>query len=321
MQNLAKTLILSSNKDSSFKAILNLNSNESSLIRFFNYKNPSKTLALGIKQNSKVIKIPLKVENSKSLFSLQNKVDFSKNLMCAVVDVTNPFCPEIILSGSGNSVMENSHIEGAFVTKKPEDTSVLYEKDSQEKIDDLIDENLRDDMTTTYFDTCANCKYRQAFYNEGECCCNKSKTSDNNKESKVETNTLNDDNSNLKNDEENKREEIKNFYEQVKPQLDALFSKYEEYTLLENIIPNSKWTKVVYDKNGEYYVLGLIYNEIGEVLYICYGMPASSPDIPPEDLEEYAGWFPKDAQNPKGEGYFIVCQDGVTGKTLKLDLV
>ena len=111
------------------------------------------------------------------------------------------------------------------------------------------------------------------------------------------------------------------FYEQVKPQIDTLFNKYEEYTLLENIIPNSKWAKIEYDKDGNYYVLGILYNEVGEVLYICYGMPELSSSNPPDDLEEYAGFLPKDTNNPDGEGYFIVCQDATTGKTLKVDLI
>ena len=315
MQNLAKTIILNNNSDKNFIAILNLRQNDFSKIKFFNLNNVSKNYALGIKQNSNVIKIPLNINNNDCVFKIDNKIDFNCNLTCAIVDVSNPFCPEIILSGSENTRMENSRIEGAFVVKKPQDTSVLYEKDSQESIENLIDRNLQDDMNTTYFDSCANCKYREAFYNEGCSCSNKANVAST--KSKFLENDLKEE----KEEDYNEQNNENSFYNQVKAQVEALFAKYEQYSLLESIIPNSRWSKIVYDKNGDYYVLGLIYNDIGEVLYICYGMPASSPDIPPEDLEEYAGWFPKDSNNPNGEGYFIVCQDAKTGKTVKLDLL
>ena len=339
MQNLAKTLILNSNRDNNFKAILNLKSQSNSEIKFYNLKEINKTLALGIKQNSRVIKIPLSVKGDKCDFSVENKINFEQGLICAVVDISNPFCPEIILSGSQNSKQENNKIESAFTISKPEDSSVLYEKDSQEDIENLIDSNLEDDMKSTYYDSCAKCKYREAFYNEGKSCSDKlAQIASNDKNKDLETNKeLNDEkekyenkkeeNTNTgdeKNEEDNniedKNQEV-SFYEQIKPQIDALFAKYEKYELLEEIIPNSKWTKIIYDNDGNFYVLGLIFNEQANVLYICYGMPSRDRNVPPEELKEYAGWLPIDSNNPSGEGYFIVCQDAESGKTLKVDLI
>ena len=307
MSESAKTLILNSNKDNNFKAILNLKSNENSQIKFFNLKDKSRTFALGIKQESKVTKIPLLVDGDNCSFSVSNKINFAKSLSCAVVDVSNPFCPEIVLSGRENSNLENSKIEGAFMPEKPKDTSILYEEASGEEIEDLIDKNLEEDLHTTYFDACAKCKFREAFYNEGECLKQN--------EAKIASQE------NLEKDTKTREEESKSFYEQIKPQIDALFNKYEEYKLLEEIIPSSKWAKIVYDNEGNYYILGLIYKENQEVLYICYGVPSVGGNNPPDDIKEYAGWLPKDSNNVDGEGYFIVCQDAITGETLKVDLV
>ena len=191
--------------------------------------------------------------------------------------------------------------------EKPKDTSVLYEEVSGEEIEDLIDKNLEEDLHTTYFDACAKCKYREAFYNEGECLKQN--------EAKIASQE------NLEKDTKTHEEGSKSFYEQIKPQIDALFNKYEEYKLLEEIIPSSKWAKIVYDNEGNYYILGLIYKENQEVLYICYGVPSVGGNNPPDDIKEYAGWLPKDSNNADGEGYFIVCQDAITGETLKVDLV
>ena len=338
MQNSAKTLILNSSRDNNFKAILNLKSQSNSEIKFYNLKEINKPLALGIKQNSKVIKIPLSVKGDKCDFSIENKINFEQGLICAVVDISNPFCPEIILSGSQNSKQENNKIETAFTISKPEDSSVLYEKDSQEDIENLIDSNLEDDMKSTYYDSCAKCKYREAFYNEGKSCSDKStQIASNNgikyleKKDKLDGNKEECDNKNEENADFNDKKEEDNlikdrnqeitFYEQIKPQIDALFAKYEKYELLEDIIPNSKWTKIVYDSDGNYYVLGLIFNEQKNVLYICYGLPSRDRNSPPEELKEYAGWLPIDSNNPNGNGYFIVCQDAESGKTLKVDLI
>ena len=339
---LAKTLILNNAVDSSFKAIVSLKSSGKSEIKFFNKGSLPKNLALGIKQDKKVIKIPLKVEGNSGNFDMK-EIDLANKILCAVVDVSNPFCPEIILSGSQNSTQTNSHIESAFVQTKPKDTSILYEEPSQDSIEDLIDKNLKEDNESTYFDACAGCKYREAFYNEGGSVCYKKNLIEKNKQketnSQVSTTSQNIDTCDTTNADakqstieplkENKIaqseiepiEENKTFYEQVKPQIDALFNKYEPCDDLCKVIPYSKWVKIVYDKEGNFYVLGLIFDEQGSVLYICYGMPAKDSKTPPDELEEYAGFVPKDIAYPDSDGYFVVCQDGVTGRTLKIDLM
>ena len=325
----AKTLILSNSKDNSFKAIVNLKNMGASNIKFFSNTSLPKNLALGIKQDKKVVKIPLAVDGNSGNFDIKD-IDLSSKILCAVVDISNPFCPEILLSGSQNSSQTNSHIESVFVQAKPDDASTLYEIESQDNIEEIIDKNLKDDAETTYFDACAKCKYREAFYKEGgSMCYKKLQQKDDEKLEKENNNCTTQSMENKivssddfeKNNLEQPIEEQESFYMQVKPQIDALFNKYEPCEELASIISHSKWIKVVYDKDNNFYVLGLVFDEQGEVLYICYGMPAKDSATPPEDLEEYAGFIPKNIAYPDKEGYFIVCQDAKTGKTLKIDLI
>ena len=334
MEN-AKTLILNDRKNPEFKAILNLKNYDSCVIKFFNFFGANKNYALGIKQKHSVIKIPLDLKQGKGEFVLPKTINLEENLLCAVVDVSNVFCPEIVLSGSLNDIVENNKIEQAFVQTKPEDVSSLYVEDEEEQIERIIDKNLEEDSNTTYYDLCSNCKYRKVFYESGDCvCCSSKSETKNEVDDSVLNNNLkgfNVDNEKnkvrLEEDEEiNDKLELideekfkESFYKQIKNQIDTLFNRYERDSLLEKIIPNSRWVKVDYDKNQEYYVLGLIYEDEEEPVYISYGIPSNNSNNPPEDLKEFAQWLPIDFNNPDKEGYWIVYQDAVDGKTLKID--
>lgn len=324
-----KTMILNNELKDDLKAVLSLKEKEKSIIKFFNLKNAGRSLALGIKQDKKIVKIPLFVNDGKSEFQLNENIDFSKNLLCAVVDISNAFCPEILLSGSNNSIVENEKIEDAFVSKKPQDTSTLYVQENAEKIETIIDKNLEEDMNETYFDECAKCKYREAFYSDcetlrenSEILTNKTKTNDSNDDFQDNDNEQkeNKDENELEKGE-NEQEEEKDFYDQVKDQVETLFEKYNPDESLKEIIPNSKWVKVTYDGDENFYVLGLISDKNQVLKYISYGVPSSDSNTPPDDLSDYAQWLPKDVNNIHKEGYWIVFQDAKTGETLKIQLV
>jgi len=61
------------------------------------------------------------------------------------------------------------------------------------------------------------------------------------------------------------------FYDQIKSQLDDLFKQNESYPLLEELMPQTKWTKVNFDEK-RYYVVGVVGNSPD---YICYGVPSN----------------------------------------------
>ena len=331
MEN-AKTLILNDKKNPNFKAILNLKNYESCAIKFFNILDKNKNYALCIKQKHSVIKVPLNLVQGKGEFLLPKGINLEENLLCAVVDVSNAFCPEIVLSGSLNNALENTKIEQAFVQEKPKDVSTLYVQDEDEQLEKLIDKNLEEDNNTVYYDNCSACKYRKAFYESGECvCCGGNQLVNSESEKNNIDSEENKENQNLIEcavegsvEEDKSVNDIideQSFYKQIKSQIDTLFNRYERDLLLERIIPNSKWVKVDYNNNQEYYVIGLIYDNGEEPSYISYGIPSEDSNNPPEDLKEFAQWLPIDFNNPLKEGYWIVYQDAKKGKTLKIDFV
>ena len=108
------------------------------------------------------------------------------------------------------------------------------------------------------------------------------------------------------------------FYEMIKEQLDDLFAKFPADEVLERLIPNSKWVRVKYDHSTNGYVLGLIY-EMETLKYVSYGVPAKFGDTLPPTMDRYNQWVPADVSDPEGDGYYIMFQDALTGKTIKID--
>ncbi len=104
------------------------------------------------------------------------------------------------------------------------------------------------------------------------------------------------------------------FYEQIKTQLDELFGSNPKFDVLSSMMPETKWIKVDYDGSGKYYVVGVIGEKPD---YICYGVPASYTPEPPAELDGYCQWLPLDAEKPEGDGFWIMYQDAITGKSVK----
>ncbi len=117
---------------------------------------------------------------------------------------------------------------------------------------------------------------------------------------------------------ENALREIKTetiFYEQIKGQLNELFGSNPQFDTLNSLMPDTKWIKVDYDGAGKYYVVGIIGEKPD---YICYGVPASFTPEPPDELDGYCQWLPLDPEKPEGDGFWLMYQDAVTGKSVSL---
>lgn len=340
MESLARTVILSGSKDKDAKAILSLKAGGKGEIKFYNMRELPKSLAVGIRQKCKVSKFPLNVCGGVGEFNTESKVSVDEPLFCAVVDVSNAFCPELVLCSSGDKVEENRKIETAFVQGVPKNRATLYEEESQDEIENLIDQNLSDDMSCHYYDSCSKCKYKEAFYAEcdGEKnispCGNKVLEQEDVKEEKCDACSNSDvrvagnENTDYQNKVETKvydrHKELKAkrmegegemFFEQIRQQIEILFSKYERDENLEKLVPNSKWVKVNYEGSDECYELGVICDDNGVEEYICYGIPSSDPATPPKSLEEYAKYL----KLSPTDGLWVACQDAKTGETIKLD--
>ena len=83
------------------------------------------------------------------------------------------------------------------------------------------------------------------------------------------------------------------------------------------MIPGSKWVKVEYNEGEErgHYIIGIIYDEEGAPMHICYGVPGQYALAPPENLAKYCQWLPATIKEPQGDGYWVLYQNAQTGQT------
>ena len=110
-------------------------------------------------------------------------------------------------------------------------------------------------------------------------------------------------------------DEKRPFYLTVKEELDKLFSSYQREDSLKVSIPSGDFIKVTYGEN-EYYVVGII-REKNLPKYICYGIPSVYQTTPPEALKGISSFIPVSVFDLKGEGYFMIFQDAITGECKK----
>jgi hypothetical protein len=107
------------------------------------------------------------------------------------------------------------------------------------------------------------------------------------------------------------------YYEQVRDRIDALFEKGERESLLESLMPESRWVKI-HKTATQYYVVGIIGRK-SMPDYMCYGLPSDFSMIPPSSLGKDARWLPLDVKNPQGKGYWLLFQSAKTGETVGSD--
>lgn len=107
------------------------------------------------------------------------------------------------------------------------------------------------------------------------------------------------------------------YYLTVKEDLEKVFNSFPKEESLCTLSVGSQWAKINYSKD-KYYVVGLI-KEDNEEKYICYGVPAKYSKTPPKELKGFCSFVPLSVFDLKGDGYFMMFQDAVTGKCVKLD--
>ena len=102
------------------------------------------------------------------------------------------------------------------------------------------------------------------------------------------------------------------FFEQAAPQIEKLFKENPRYGELEKLLPDTRWVRVDFDGRN-YYAVGLIGARPD---YVGYAVPAVFTKEPPEELDGYAVWVPRDPTEPEKEGFWVMYQDAVTGKSV-----
>lgn len=107
------------------------------------------------------------------------------------------------------------------------------------------------------------------------------------------------------------KDEPHSFWDVNKEEFMEIFNSSPEDECLSSLIPGSKWVK------RENYVLGIIYDEYSSPMYICYGFSLPWSENPPENLEGYSQWIPKDCTRPRENGYWVVYVNAKTGERVR----
>ncbi len=308
-----KSIVLSGTNDQFQKAVLTLEEDGVGLngtLRLYNFsREPSGISSLGLCVDKKVYKAGLSFKGRMlyefflSLKSIPNK--FS----CAVVNFQNAE-PSPILFGSSEGA--NDEIYASIINEISADKSAQNVKNVLDKYDVDFDEEEKTAIQSSLDrefcqENCADCVYKKYFFEhsqESENLAQASAVQEELKEDKLE-----------EAEQETEQEEL--FFDRLKPQIDKLFENNPAEENLQSLIPSSKWVKVEYEDDGDFYVFGLLYDEEGNVKYVCYGVPAVFENEPPKELSGYPIWLALDKNNARGFGYWLTYQDASSGEPVR----
>lgn len=359
-----KTIILSNSQNLSNnapKGILTLSKeNLTTLgkIRLYNLEHLPQGVKVGLYINEKVFIYPLSKKPNHYEFELDNSVDITQGIYCALIDTFNN--KQVILEGGSFS--------GFCFTDSPFD-AVIEAKDTD--LEQTIS-NALDEVEDCPNCNCANCEYKKYFYQNYsnqdnspalntnqdtlpnldanvkpvleniEILDNQQTLDSSNNQIEVSQqnviNTLVDEvnngieqlsntlfdksNDNLTqpnqtpppNNEKHESNKL-DFLNEIVEQLDIMFEQNPPDDMLNSIIPNSRFVKVVTESP---YVLGVIYED-QMLKYIAYGVPGKYNDLPPIDLGQHYQWLPLNPRDVMSDGYFMIYQDALTGSLVEIN--
>ena len=309
-----KSVVLSDTEETNRKAVLSLEEDDAGVkgtLRLYNFSRDLGGISsLGFLVDQKVYKAGLTFK-SPMLYEFFTPFDqIPKNFSCAVINFQNAEAKAVLYGSSdGNDEVYASIIsELAKETSASNTQSVLdkygvdFEEEEKKEIEKEIDKAICEENGN-----CANCVYKKYFYEH-----NSSQTA-----TTAMSNEKMEENLEKEPEKSEKNEEIPSFIEKLRPQIDKLFEDNPIENNLQTLIPNSKWIKVDYEDDGDFYVFGLLYDEKGEVKYVCYGVPAVYETEAPKELSGYPIWIPLDKENEQGFGYWLTYQDATTGEPIK----
>ncbi|MBO4413014.1 MAG: hypothetical protein J5779_03265 [Clostridia bacterium] len=307
MQN-QQTLILSSLNSGNEKAVLTFEQTNNLVegkIRLYNFKEQiSGILSLAFMSEGKIMKCALNfLNNNYYAFKTENDLNLKK-FTCALVNIKNGIASPLLLGASNGNTPQTLDLKLAENLYLLDDENLTTEKvanaikKSGLNYSDELEQDIECAISAELggVEKCANCKYREAFFKD-------TKTVTTNATKTQKPQVL----------------ETENFYDEIKEQIESLFNKYPEETFLNEVIPNSKWIKVDYEENGEFYVIGLIYED-EKIKYISYGVPGEFKIKPPKELTENAQWLPLDPTKPEDLGFWLTYQNAENGESVNIEV-
>lgn len=315
MNTYKKIIVLKNSKTKNYNgsAILTLTKHNNSVmgnIKVFNVEN-SPNLVLGLAQNNKqIFKQSISLINNNNYSFKLNNVNLTENISAVLVEDTPDKVIPLIWGSDYSTNLNYEIIENLSALKQEVKTSEIKPQ-KQLNLDEMFD------ISDVELEINNNLNF-----NEINCLEEETEIKNNLKEMPDLNDNLLSLNKNIIDEEmENITiDENETFYETISSQLENLFNTYPAETNLEELIPNSKWVKIDYENNGNFYVLGLIYEDIN-LKYICYGVPAEYSNTPPEGLDSYSQWLPTNLNEPNGEGYWVMYQDAISGNSVMLDAI
>lgn len=302
-----KSIVLSDLESSNKKAVLSLEEDGVAVkgtLRLYNFsQNLPGISSLGFYVDKKVYKAGLTLK-SPMLYEFFLSLDkIPNNFTCAVVNFQNAQSKPI-LYGSSQGSSDNLYADIISEISKENTLSntqnvldkfgVDFDEEEKAQVEKEIDKSLCSE-------NCENCIYKAYFYENNpqktQISANLSENEEKEDEKEIEENSL--------------------FFEKLKPQIDKLFENNPVEENLQALIPASKWVKVDFEDDGDFYVFGLLYDEDENVKFVCYGVPAVFEEDPPKELSGYPVWLPLDEDKQDGFGYWLTYQDASTGEPVK----
>ncbi len=334
MNTYIKTIFLSNKSESKSFALLTLEKkNNGVFCTLKSYKNtprPNQSLVLGIKNKDSIFKQNITFNNNVYNFILLDKIDLSESLGCVLVSVgdnqvtpliwgsekSDNYKSQIItnLSAGINKIKNLKSIEVKQSVNNVEEAIAPYKQDKIDKNPDSIAkkefvENMRfhNIIEEVDIDSCAQIAMDGIECDRGEVATATAiETLFESSAEEIEESI----------DKELKKSaKVHKFYEMIADQLEEIFDKYPKESNLEKLIDNSRWAKVIFENDANYYVVGIIYSD-DDIKYICYGVPGSYSNEPPPELLGYSQWFPVDMKDPYSKGYWVMYQDADTGENV-----
>lgn len=318
-----KTVVLSSMDSSLKKAVVTLDNKTTGVrgeVKLYNFvEEPMGILTLGLLVDGKVHKAGL----TRVGYMHYQFVSFLKTIptacTCAVVSSRGGNLEPLLIGSIQNSEpnFENVLLENLALAEKPslektqKSLDTLPEFENQAEIEDEIEKEFKKCNEKKCENHCLNCEYKNAFYAETkpEPELPPKPLEKQPYEEEITTGKLRmPENSSM------------NFIDEIGSQLQGLFDKFPPEEALASIIPNSKWVKVDFNKDGKYYVVGLIY-ENDAVKYVCYGVPGVWAELPPQDFNAEAKFLPLDLDDPEGDGYWLTYQDAFDGELVEVNII
>ena len=312
-----KSVVLSDTENSNKKAVLSLEEDHVGLrgtLRLYNFSRDLGGISsLGFYINQKVYKAGLTFKSPMLYEFFLDQNEIPEAFSCAVINFQDAKGKAILYGSSdGNdevyaNIINEIARENTFASTQSvlDRHGVDFDEEEKKEIEKEIDfaiEKSCDDCGH-----CEGCVYKKFFYEH---------SGDEEKlEDKVEIKTQKV--REVTKEVEEKEEIRPAFIDKLRPQIDKLFEENPIEGNLQNLIPNSKWIKVDYEDDGDFYVFGLLYDEAGQVKYVCYGVPGVFEDDAPKELSGYPIWIPLDKENGQGFGYWLTYQDATTGEPIK----